>query len=294
MFNILLTLVAAYAMLVGFLYFFQRHLMYFPDKNIESPGYYGLADFSETFITTPDHVAIQLWYHAARPGFPTIIYYHGNAYNMGSRAGIYGALAGKGFGVLAVSYRGYGKSGGYPSERGLYNDARAAIDFLTDQQHIPLSRIVLYGESLGTGVAVQMASEYKVAALILQAPYTSVVQRASEIYRYVPVRLMIEDHYDSLSKIGSVKIPLLLFHGEKDTVIPIIQGQTLFAAANTPKQAFFFPQFSHNDFDSAILSAHVLNSPRNIISSSRKVIFKFSQRSVYACCRLHIEIRQPR
>ena len=257
MIGIFLTFLVIYLLVVGLLYSFQRQLIYHPDKNIGPPAQYGLEGFSEYFITTADHISIQLWYRPAAPGFPTIVYYHGNAYHLGNRAGIYAALAGQGFGVMAVSYRGYGKSGGKPSEQGIYNDARAAIAFLTEQQHIPLTQIMLYGESLGTGVAIQMATEYNVGALILQAAYTGVAARAAEIYFYVPVRLLIADRYHSLDKISKVKAPLLLFHGERDNVIPVAHGRAVFDAAASPKQSFFFPHGSHNDFDSHVISAHV-------------------------------------
>ena len=252
-----LTLFVLYALMVGCLYAFQRQLIYHPEKSIGLPWQYGLEGFSEHFVTTSDNVSIQLWYRPAAPSFTTIVYYHGNAYNLSNRAGIYAALAEQGFGVLAVSYRGYGKSGGSPSEQGIYNDARAAIGFLTEQQHIPINRILLFGESLGTGVATQMATEYDVGGIILEAAYTSVAARAAEIYFYVPVKLMIADKFDTIGKIGKVKAPLLLFHGERDNIIPVAMGKAVFNAATSSKQAFFFPYVSHNDFDSHVISAHV-------------------------------------
>ncbi len=256
--SLLLAVLAVYLALVGYLFVRQRTLLYYPDTNIESPQQYGLAGFAEHFVPS-DGETIQLWYRQPLKGFPIIVYFHGNASHLGNRAGIYTALADKGFGVLAVSYRGYGKSTGTPSEEGFYYDARAALRFLTQEKNIPISRVLLFGESLGSGVAVQMAVEYPVAGLILQAPFTSVVTRAAELYFYIPVRLLLQDKFDSLSKIGKVKAPLLLFHGELDTVIPVNHGKTLFEAANQPKQAFFFPHVAHNDFDSSLISAHVLD-----------------------------------
>jgi fermentation-respiration switch protein FrsA (DUF1100 family) len=255
---ILLTIVAAYALLLSILYLFQRHLIYHPEKNIEAPGKYGLNNFSETFTTTSDDVPIQLWHRAAAPGFPTVVYYHGNAGHIGDRAAIFAALAKQGFGVMAGNYRGYGKSGGRPNEQGLYQDARAAIAFAT-QRGIPRQRIMLYGESLGTGVATQMATEFEVGALILQAPYISVETRAAEIYRFVPVRLLIKDKFATLSKIARVKAPILLFHGEQDVTIPAAHGRSVLQAATSPKEAVFFPNGKHNDFDSQVIAAHVLD-----------------------------------
>ncbi len=251
-----------YAAMVIFLYRMQRHLIYHPQKPILPPAQYGLGEFSEHFIKTPDNETLQLWYREAYEGFPTIVYFHGNATNMSTRAAIYKSLSQLGFGVLALSYRGYGKSTGAPSETGLYNDARTALAFLLQQKHIPLWRVIVYGESLGTGVAVQIATEFDIASLILQAPYTSVAARAAEIYYYAPVNWLIKDSYNSLAKIAHIKGPLLLFHGEKDATIPIAHAKTLFDAAICVKEAVFFPAVGHNDFDSSVISEHVLNFTR--------------------------------
>ncbi|MDE3015806.1 MAG: alpha/beta hydrolase [Pseudomonadota bacterium] len=261
MVNTLLTVLAAYALTLGALYLFQRRLIYHPDKIIAAPKQYGLAGFSEHTATASDGVPIQLWHRPAAGGFPTIVYYHGNAFHMGNRAGIYAALADKGFGVLAVGYRGYGKSGGRPSEQGLYRDARAAIAFLNDK-NIPPQRLLLFGESLGSGIAVQMAGEYDIGGLILEAPYTSITARAAEIYRFIPVRLMLRDRFDSLKKIGKVRAPLLLFHGERDDTIPVAHGRAILAAAISPKHGIFFPEGGHSDFDNAVISAHVSDFAR--------------------------------
>jgi len=257
MYSFLLFLLYGYALAVGLLTIYQRRLIYCPDRKIETPDHYGLVGFSEHFAVTPDHEKIQLWYREAHAGFPTVFYMHGNSYNLADRAAIFSALAEKGFGVLAVGYRGYGKSTGWPSEQGLYIDARTGISFLTER-NIPLSNILLFGESLGTGVAVQMATEFATAGLILQSPYISVAKRAAEIYFYVPVRYLIFDKFDSLNKIARVKAPLLVFHGERDKTIPIRQGKAVFDAATSPKQSYYYPEIAHYDFDSKVVSAQVL------------------------------------
>lgn len=255
----LLTFVCAYGLLIASMYVFQRQLMYLPDTVIDTPERYGLEGFRDLRTKTADGMSVQLWYRPAATGRPTIIYFHGNAAHLGNRAGKFAAFAAEGFGVLALSYRGYGKSEGSPSEAGLYDDARAAISFATKDLRLPLSRIMLFGESLGSGVAVHMATEYPVGALILEAPYTSVVNRAAEIYFFAPVRWLIKDHYDSISKITKIKIPVLLFHGELDTTIPPAHGRALLGAVTAPKKAYFFPHIGHTDFDSGLISVHVLD-----------------------------------
>lgn len=259
---LLLFVVIVYSALVAFLYVNQRRLMYLPDKALASAEQYGLEGFADRRVQTEDGLAIQLWHRPAAPGFPTVAYFHGNASHIGNRAGIFAALASQGFGVMALSYRGYGRSEGSPTEQGLYADARAALAYLTGECNIPLGRILLYGESLGTGVAVQMASEHPVGGLILQAPYKSVVGRAAEIYFYIPVRLLIHDHYDSLEKMSKVRAPVMIFHGELDEVIPVAHGRAMFEAAAAPKRGLFLPHVNHNDFDSAAISAHVSDFAR--------------------------------
>jgi len=255
----LLAALVAYLLVVGCIYAFQRHLMYHTDRNIGPPAQYHLSGFSEGFVTTSDNETIQFWYHPADAGFPTIVYYHGNAYTLGDRADIFSAMSSKGFGLLAISYRGYGKSTGEPTEQGIYIDARTALHYALESLHIPVSHVILFGESLGTGVAVQMATEYDVGGIVLQSPYTSVEERAAEIYNFVPVKYLIKDKYDTIDKIAYVKAPLLLFHGDRDVVIPVAHGHAVLAAATSPKDAFFFPENGHNDFDSAVISEHVLH-----------------------------------
>lgn len=257
MMNLLLSLAAFYLLIVVLMYTLQRTMLYHPSKEIGTPEQYGLSGFTEDFITAADGTRLQIWYRKADEGRPTIAYFHGNAAHIGNRAYSYDALAKKGFGLLALSYRGYGKSEGSPTEEGLYMDARAAIAYLNGKG-LPTGQLILYGESLGSGVAVQMAVEHPVAMLVLEAPYTSVEDRASELYRFIPVRMMIKDKFRSIDKIHSVSAPILLFHGELDPIIPVRHGWALLAAANEPKQGYFFPGVHHNDFDSALISEHIL------------------------------------
>jgi uncharacterized protein len=144
-----------------------------------------------------------------------------------------------------VGYRGFGNPG-TPSEEGLYSDARASINAL-HAKNVPDRALVFYGESMGTGVAVQMATEFEAAALILESPYTSLPDVGADRYPLVPVRILMQDRYNSLEKIKDVHMPLLLMHGEIDQVVPVKFGKQLFAAANEPKQSEFIPDAGHND-----------------------------------------------
>lgn len=239
---------ALYLVVCLLMWAFQRNLQYFPQKAMQAPAAYGVADFSDLRLKTADGTRIQAWHKAAGTGRPTILYFHGNAGNLAGRAGYFRRLADAGFGVLALSYRGYGASEGSPSEEGFYQDARALIAYAKSDLSLAPDRLILYGESIGTGVAVQMATEVSPAALILQAPYSSITDLAADTYPWLPARLLLKDRFDSLSKIGRVTAPLLLFHGELDRVVPVHYGRQLFAAAREPKQAVYFPDVSHGDF----------------------------------------------
>lgn len=274
MFIFIIVALIMYIAIVLAMAVFQRNLLYLPDKIIETPQQYGLSGFDELFIKSKNELVdfatpsitqetIQLWYKPSQNLMPTIIYFHGNASHIGNRSGILSALSNKGLGVLAVSYRGYGKSTGNPSEQGLYTDARSAINFLVKEKNIALSDIIIYGESLGSGVAIQMASEMSFGGLILQAPYTSITNRAAEIYWFLPVKLILRDNFDSINKIEKIQSPLLIFHGELDTTIPVSHGKAIFNAAPQLKKIIYFPDVEHNNFDSEVIADDVLRFVEN-------------------------------
>ena len=195
---------------------------------------------------TEDGLALQGWHSAARAGRPTLVYFHGNAGHLGDRVFLVRPYVEAGYGVLLAGYRGYGGNPGSPSEEGFYADGRAALAWLAGTG-VPPDRTVLFGESLGTGVAVEMAVEHPVAGLILQSPFTSVVEVGQDKAPWLPVSLLMTHRFDSLSRIERISAPLLLIHGEADRVIPVRFGRRLFAAAPEPKTAHFIPGAGHND-----------------------------------------------
>ncbi len=256
--SLLKRLAVAYICICAFMWAFQRHLIYAPVKGIHAPEAYGLQDFSVVPLVTDDGVHLQAWYHAARASYPTILYFHGNGGNLSNRAQYFAHLSAAGFGVLGVDYRGYGASGGSPSEQGFYSDARAAVRYAQQELSLTPQRMVFYGESIGTGVAMQMAVEYKPAVLVMQSAFTALSAPASAAYPWLPVKLLLKDRYDSISKLKELQSPLLVLHGEKDHIVPVGEGQELFARAPEPKQAVFYPQGGHNDLDLAALTQAIL------------------------------------
>jgi len=242
----ILTLAVVYMVFCGSLAVMQKSLMYFPEPARFVPAEWAVPELQPVEETTEDGLHITSWYRPAlkRDKF-TMVFFQGNAGHLGYRNYKVRPWLDAGYGVMMVGYRGFGNPGS-PSEQGLYNDARAAIDAL-HKRGVPDKAIVLYGESMGTGVATQMATEINAAALILESPYTSVPDVGANRYPMVPVRLLLRDKYDSLSKIKDVHMPLLLLHGELDQVVPVKFGHQLYEAANQPKQAEFVPDAGHND-----------------------------------------------
>lgn len=247
----------------------QRQFIFLPATHILTPEEYGLRGYTTVTLAENDGTKIQAWYHPAAKGYPTVVYFHGNGGNMGNRPYHFALMTNDGYGLIAIDYRGYGQSEGSPSEEGFYADGRAAIRYATETLSIPPGRLILYGESIGTAVAVQMALETKAGGLVLQSPFTSMVDLAKLNYPWLPVSLLLVDRFDSIAKIGDIHMPLLLFHGDYDTVVPIWLGQRLFEKANEPKQAVYFPGRGHVD-----LSGRKLTDALTEFSRAHKLITK--------------------
>lgn len=253
------TVIALYLATLLLLYLFQRSILFVPNAEQPDLTAAGLAGVMGSIRTVrEDGVELLAWYRpAAGNPTPVLLYFHGNAGHIGHRADRVLPYLEAGLGVLLVEYSGYGGNPGRPTEPGLYADARAAIDFLA-QQGIGPDRMLFYGESLGTAIAVQMAVERGCAALVLEAPFTSIGAVAQSRYWMFPVRALVRDKFDSLSKIPRVTSPLFVMHGERDRVVPIRFGRELFDAATAPKEARWFEAGTHVNFDELGGSAAVL------------------------------------
>lgn len=244
--GVLAGIALVYAALLVALYFGQRSLLYLPDTSRPQLGSLTELGFREVTLETGDGLALLSWYRPPDGTAPVVSYFHGNGGHLGYRTDRMIRFAQQGLGVLLLEYRGYGGNPGRPTEAGLYADAEAALDFVA-RQGIPVNRLVLYGESLGSGVAVHMAAGRQIAALILEAPFTLLADAASYHYPYVPVSLLLRDRFDSLAAIGHVRAPVLVLHGERDRVVPVRLGHALFAAAPEPKEGWFSPEAGHED-----------------------------------------------
>jgi len=244
---ILISGVCAYVLLVGLLYVTQRSMLYHPIATRISPAEAGLPEAQEVVLTTSDGEKLIAWHVPPRGDKPVVIYFHGNAEIVPWRAKRHKVTIIDGTGLIAVNFRGYGGSTGAPTEDGLHRDALAAYAFAAER-YAP-QRIVLWGQSLGTGIAVRLAAEKPVGKLILEAPYSSTVDVAAAKFPYVPVRSLMKDQLRSDQWIGKVHVPLLIMHGAQDEVIPIRFGERLFALANEPKRFIRYDQGGHNDLD---------------------------------------------
>ncbi|NKB46581.1 MAG: prolyl oligopeptidase family serine peptidase [Legionellales bacterium] len=235
-------------LILFFTYITQRTMIYFPEPLIENnPATWDAPTLQVVQYPSSDDLTINSWYQPAQAELPTIVFFHGNAGHIGGRVPKLKGLINAGYGVLLAGYRGYDGNDGNPTETGLYEDGRAAFTFLQNQG-VDANQIILFGESLGTGVSVQLATEYPVRGIILQSPFTSLVAVGKLHYPYLPVTQLLQDRYDSLSKITDVRSPLLILHGKRDDIVPFSQGQELFAAAAQPKQFLEYETVMHNDF----------------------------------------------
>jgi uncharacterized protein len=238
--------IAAYGAIVAGLFVFQRRILYRPRTTRPALDELVSLGVREVTLTTADGLDLLAWFLPPAARRPVILFFHGNCGHLGYRAGRLLRFAREGYGVLLAEYRGYGGNSGVPCEQGLFTDGWAALDFLA-RSGIGSERIVLWGESLGSGVAVYLAATRRIAALVLEAPFTSVTACAKRRYPFLPVALLLRDRFDSMSRIAGVTAPLLVLHGERDRVVPARHGRALVAAATAPKEGWFCPHANHVD-----------------------------------------------
>ncbi len=224
----------------------ERALMYAPDPSYTTPAQISLTGFSERILETGDGEKLVMWYAPAQPGQPTLLYVHGNAGTLADRSERLASYQAVGRGILIMSYRGYSGSTGSPSEKGNVADAVLAYDTLLGWG-IESKDVIVYGESIGTGIAVQVAAQRDVSGIILDAPYTSIVDVAELCYPFLPARLMMRDRYETLKHLDEVTAPLLVIHGEQDEVIPVEMGRRVAGHAEDRSHIETFPQAGHSD-----------------------------------------------
>jgi fermentation-respiration switch protein FrsA (DUF1100 family) len=230
------------------LFLLQRSFLFpIPQTVRTTPAAAGFPAVEEHLLTTDDGEKVIVWHLPAKPGHPVVLYFHGNGDFLAGFFGRFRDIIADGTGVVALSYRGYAGSSGRPSEQGLLQDAAAAYAFTLARYSA--DQIVVWGFSLGSGVAVALAAEQPVGRVILEAPYASIAEVAASVFPIFPTRFVMRDPFHSDARIARVKAPLLFMHGARDPTIPIASGERLFALAHEPKQFVRFPEGGHNDLD---------------------------------------------
>lgn len=222
----------------------QRHLVFIPLRGEVAPVDAGLAAVTARTMTLPDGNRVVTWQHPANSGRPTLLYYHGNGGNLADRSNVFDLFIRHGYGVFAVSYPGFSGSTGSPTEANVVAAGLAAYDALR-KSGVPASDIVLWGESLGTGVAVQVATQRAASAVVLDAPYSSVVDVAADRFWYLPVRALMWDRFESVRFAPRVAIPTLILAGTQDEIIPVRFAQKLRDALPGEKRYVEYPTGSH-------------------------------------------------
>ena len=265
MLRFLLLVVAAIAVLLGFFWLTQRRMMYFPSPDVGTPARAGLGRADSISFKTSDGLTLGGWFvPSSQPGAATVIVFNGNAGNRSYRADIATRLSNEGFAVLLFDYRGYGGNPGTPTEEGLALDASAARDYVLTRRDVDAARIVYFGESLGTGVAVRLAANHPPRGLILRSPFTSFVDVGRVHYRWLPVALLLRDRYAPIDRIARIRCPLLVIAGSSDAIIPVEQSRQLFEAASDPKRLVVVEGADHND-DVLIAGPEVMTAVRDFI-----------------------------
>ena len=256
-----ISITLAYLVINLFIYFYQRNLLYNPSENNYLNDKINF-NYKEIFIETDKNIKLKSWFiNKDLKKFKTIVFFHGNAGNLLNRVHKINELNKLDINILLTSWRGFSGNKGKPSEKNLYYDAQQIINWLK-VQGLDNKDIVLYGESLGTGVATELASKNNFGGIILESPFTSMADTAKIYYPYLPVNLLLKDRYDTKSKIRDIETPILIMHGQKDSIVPQKMGLELFEKANEPK----FNYFPENDDHMMKYNDELLNNIKLFIN----------------------------
>jgi len=255
------SVVLAYFIIILFVYFYQRNLLYHPSEN----NYLNdkiTFNYEEIFIETDKNINLKSWFIKKDLNrFKTILIFHGNAGNLFNRVYKLNELNKLDVNILLISWRGFSGNKGKPTEKNLYHDAEEAIKWLNNRGAIS-KNIILYGESLGTGVATELGTSNAFGGIILESPFTSIANAAKIYYPYLPVNIILKDRYDSIGKIKNITTPILIMHGKKDNIVPQKMGLELYEKANQPK----FSYFPENDDHMMEYNDNLLNSIKLFIN----------------------------
>tara|TARA_B100001250_G_scaffold410123_1_gene435920 strand:+ start:1173 stop:2009 length:837 start_codon:yes stop_codon:yes gene_type:complete len=259
---ILITFALIYFLLVILTYIFQRNLLYHPNENNYANDQL-IVPIEKILIKTKDNINLKAWYYKKNlNNYKTILFLHGNAGSLKNRIHKINHFKDIKINFLLLSWRGFSGNKGKPNEKGLYEDARSAVRWLNDQG-IENKDIIIYGESLGTGIASEIAQNKKFAGIILESPFTSMIDAGYDKYPFLPVKLLLKDKYESNKKIKNINSPILIMHGKIDNIVPFYMGKKMYELANEPKYFYF------SDYDNHMMEYNekLLDVLKNFISS---------------------------
>ena len=240
----ILTIFVIYFLVLVFLYFYQRNLLYHPNENNYS-GDKISVDIEKVKIQTADNIELLGWYHKKNlKDYKTLVYFHGNAGSLENRIHKLNHFQDMDINFLIIAWRGFNGNKGKPSERGLYVDGKSAIDWLK-KKGVDEKNLILYGESLGTGIATHLAQNKNYAGVILETPFTSMIDAAKNFYPYVPINLLLKDKFENFKKVKNINAPILVMHGEVDKIVPFSMGKKIYEIANNPKYSYFTKYDDH-------------------------------------------------
>ena len=240
--NSFLILLIIYISVVVFLFFYQRKLLYHPSENNYLDETQLNHKIEKTYIQSNDKLVS--WYFKKNSKFKTILFFHGNAGKLDNRVYKLNELSKLELNYLIVAYRGFSGNAGKPTESGLYEDANFAKIWL-NKNGVKDEDIIIYGESLGTAVAIDLASRYNFSGIILESPFTSMLELAQKYYPIFPVKLILKDKYESRKKVNDIKSPVLVMHGKKDKIVPFYMGEQMFETLSTLKFSYFNDKDDH-------------------------------------------------
>ena len=250
---IFLFLLFVYLAIIVAIYFYQRSLMYHPSENNYLDENQLNHKVEKIKIASDDE--LNSWYYKKNENFKTLLFFHGNAGSLENRIYKLNDISKLDLNYLIVAYRGFSGNKGSPSEQGLYKDARAAKYWL-NLNNVSDQNIIVYGESLGTAVAIDLAKDHKFAGVILESPFTSMLKLSRKYYPWIPTGLLLKDKYETDKKISKVFSPILILHGRKDNIVPFEMGEALFKQANKPKYNYFIDNDDHMmDFNEALVNS---------------------------------------
>ena len=241
--SILGLVILIYLTITFVLYYSQRSLLYHPSENNYS-GDKLIVPIDKVKILTDDNIELVAWHHKKNDNYKTILFLHGNAGSLENRIHKINHFNDMDVNFLIVAWRGFSGNKGKPTENGLYIDAKSAVKWLTNKG-VKEEDIIIYGESLGTGVGTEIAQNKNFAGIILESPFTSMVDAGADKYPIFPIRLLLKDKYESDKKIKNIKSPILIMHGEVDKIVPFWMGKKMYELANEPKYYYFSKYDDH-------------------------------------------------